>query len=442
MAFTKGPTVATGAKPKNKLRRQAAHLSIKRAKEAEKRDMKMRRKREEAKDVSLREQRLANNIPQTIDSKRTYDEGPIEEIDMLGYSVDVERLAKKRRLEEKEQELADGEDEDNEEGLLAQLKKRDADEGEDSDEQDSEQQEDEDSMLDFSGSDAEADSDGEGEEKPSRKRKAADAPKRASSPTISTVANLELSPEFLKQKFPQLYSAPEEPKILVTTSLNSTLHKEAGVLEELLPNATYIRRTAHAHAHKYSVTDIAQFAHNRGYTHVAILMQAMHAKKADGLDIIYVAGEKPGPHFHFTITNWIESKKLPGHGNPTGHIPELILNNFKTPLGLLSAQLFQTLYPQQPQFEGRTVVTLHNQRDYIFLRRHRYVFRMKRETEKPVISSDGKTPLMEDVKTGLQELGPRMTLKLRRIDRGVQFRSGQEWEWKGKAEKNRTRFAM
>jgi hypothetical protein len=37
---------------------------------------------------------------------------------------------------------------------------------------------------------------------------------------------------------------------------------------------------------------------------------------------------------------------------------------------------------------------------------------------------------------------PRMTLKLRRIDRGIQFKSGQEWQWKGRMEKKRTRFNM
>jgi len=33
------------------------------------------------------------------------------------------------------------------------------------------------------------------------------------------------------------------------------------------------------------------------------------------------------------------------------------------------------LLPKQPEFKGRQVVTLHNQRDFIFFRRHRYVFK-------------------------------------------------------------------
>lgn len=47
-----------------------------------------------------------------------------------------------------------------------------------------------------------------------------------------------------------------------------------------------------------------------------------------------------------------------------------------------------------------------NQRDYIFIRRHRYVFRDKRSSEKSVIGPDGKEVKgVEDIRAGLQELG-------------------------------------
>jgi ribosome production factor 1 len=47
--------------------------------------------------------------------------------------------------------------------------------------------------------------------------------------------------------------------------------------------------------------------------------QAEHEKKPDGLDIINLPD---GPHFHFSVSNWIEGKKLPRHANDTGHYPE------------------------------------------------------------------------------------------------------------------------
>jgi ribosome production factor 1 len=76
---------------------------------------------------------------------------------------------------------------------------------------------------------------------------------------------------------------------------------------------------------------------------------------------------------------------------------------------MLTAHLFKSLWPANPQIEGRTVITLHNQRDYIFFRQHRYVFREKRATEKSIVGTDGKPVKgVEDIKAGLQELGPRL----------------------------------
>jgi ribosome production factor 1 len=445
MASSKASTMPDGIKPKNKLRRQSAYLNIKRTKEAAKRDERFRRKREEAKNPALREARQARNVPQTIEGKRQWDtENLGDEEDALGWAIDVERLAKKRKLEQEAAER--GEDavngEDREEGLLEKLKKRDGQLGED--DEDEEMNDEADSMLDSlseiedeDDDDSASDASSTAPTKPFRTA----APERASSPAAaSTATNLDLSPDFLKQKFPAVFSPPEVPKILVTTSINSTLHKEAEILTSFFPNSTYIRRTAHAHAHKYSVREIAQFATNRDYTALVILMQAHHAKAPDGLDIVVLPA---GPHFHFSISNWVEGKKLPGHGVDQGFNPELILNNFRTPLGMLSAHLFKSLFPAQPELVGRTAVTLHNQRDYIFLRRHRYVFREKRTTEKSVTGADGKPVKgVEDIRVGMQEIGPRATLKLRRIDRGIQWKSGQEWQWKAGMEKQRTRFNM
>lgn len=71
------------------------------------------------------------------------------------------------------------------------------------------------------------------------------------------------------------------------------------------------------------------------------------------------------------------------------------------------------------------------------------MFREKREREKAVVGADGK-PMegAEDIKAGLQELGPRFTLKLRRVDKGIQRSSGQEWEWRTKTDKVRTKFQL
>jgi ribosome production factor 1 len=212
------------------------------------------------------------------------------------------------------------------------------------------------------------------------------------------------------------------------------------MLTELFPNSKYVRRSAHAHAYKYSVREISKYAAARDFTHVVILNQALHKKVPSGLDIVFLPH---GPMFHFSISNFVPGKKLPGHGNATTHFPELILNGFRTPLGVVAAHLFKSLFPPRPEIEGRQVVTLHNQRDYIFFRRHRYVFRDKRATEKVIQDVDGK-PMKgaEEIRAGLQELGPRFTMKLRRVDKGIQRASGQDWEWSAHAEKVRTRFNL
>ena len=58
-----------------------------------------------------------------------------------------------------------------------------------------------------------------------------------------------------------------------------------------------------------------------------------------------------------------------GHGRPTKHKPEIILNRFHTRLGTRVGRLLASLFPQAPQFRGRQVATFHNQRDFIFFRR-------------------------------------------------------------------------
>ncbi|KAL8856689.1 MAG: hypothetical protein Q9178_006756 [Gyalolechia marmorata] len=402
----------------NREKRQKLHILRKKTLDNTKRDERFRRRREEDRDPGLREERLRKNIPLSLERKRVWDDVDRDTGDGLGVSVDVERLKRQKMEEEARLHLEDGSDQ-GEQAIDSAVSENDHD-----------------SMIDSA---SDSDEPTTAPPPPSSRRKS--ATERATSPTYSTAStNLDLTPSALATRFPTLFSTepPPEPKTLITTSLNSTLHNEARLLTTLFPNSVYIPRSAHRHSHKYSVREIASFASNRSYTAVLILKEDQ--KKPTGLTFVHLP---KGPTFHFSISTWVEGRRLPGHGNPTEHMPELILNNFRTPLGLLTAHLFRTMFPPQPELQGRQVVTLHNQRDYIFLRRHRYVFREKRQTEKNVIGPDGKEVKgVQGLRAGLQELGPRFTMKLRRIDRGIQRGSGQEWEWKGKMEKQRTKFQL
>lgn len=409
---------------RNKQRRQISHVQQKKAKDSAKRDLRFRRRREEQKKPHLREERRAQNVPVTIERKRVWDDVDADE-ERLGLSVDLDALKRRK---------------------VSALENRPDKDVENASNDSKSDQSDIDSMLDDGGSE---DDEGMSEDATKQsedtklrvttnleKKRYDSNIKRTRSPSPTTL--LRSMASSLSEKYPSLFSPPAEPKVLITTSINSTLHNEARLLTQLFPNSHYIRRSAHYSAHKYSVREISRFAANRDFTTVIVLEE--NQKRPSGLTLVHLP---TGPTFHFSLNNWIAGSALPGHGNPTGHYPELILNNFRTPLGILTAHLFRTLFPTQPELIGRQVVTLHNQRDYIFFRRHRYNFRDKRETEKSIIGTDGR-PMkgVEEIRAGLQEIGPRFTLKLRRIDTGIQRASGQEWEWKGGMEKMRTRFQL
>jgi ribosome production factor 1 len=407
-------------KTANKLKRQSLHVKQKHAKDSIRRAERFGRKKEESKNPRLRDERLRRNVPLTLDRKRVWDEIDYDVEDGLGLSIDVDRI-KKQRLEEEQSLNEEGGQVEDGEGV-------------------GEEEDDRDSMLDDALEEEDGDTHAAANPLPT-KSQLRSATDRATSPTRSTTStNLNIAPEALAAKFPTLFSTdpPEEPKILITTSINSTLHAEAKLLTSLFPNSKFVRRSSHRYGHKFSVREIASFASNREYTALIVLEEDL--KRPSGLTVVHLP---KGPTFHFSVSNWVEGKKMPGHGNPTSHTPELILNNFRTPLGLLTAHLFRSLFPPQPELRGRQVITLHNQRDYIFVRRHRYIFRDKRETEKSVVGPDGKVVKgVEDIRAGLQELGPRFTLKLRRIDKGIQRASGQEWVWKARMEKVRTKFQL
>lgn len=414
MGLTKPP--AEALKTANKTKRQQLYIQHKKASGKERREARLRRRKKENLDPALKAARLAESKTLTLDQKRVWDEG---DDDSLGAQVDLEQLRRRQKeaAEAEEQRAA----------LDAEMKN-----AEDGDENDS--------MLD-----SDEEEEDEGRQAAIEKQREERA-RRDNSVAFSTVStNLDLTPTSLALKFPALFSdvPPPKPKVLVTTSLNSTIHSEAQLLCTLFPNSTYIPRSAHRYGHKYSLREICKYATNRDYT--AVLLVREDLKRPTGLSLVHLPA---GPTFHFSISNWIEGKKLPGHGNPTNHYPELMLNNFKTPLGMLTAKVFQTLFPAIPEFQGRQVITLHNQRDYIFVRRHRYVFREKRATEKSIVGADGvEVKGVEGIRAGLQELGPRFTMKLRRVDKGI-GRAGSEgvdatqWEWKAKMEKDRKRFNL
>jgi ribosome production factor 1 len=139
------------------------------------------------------------------------------------------------------------------------------------------------------------------------------------------------------------------------------------------------------------------------------------AKMCNGLTISHLQQEEghvsAGPTAFFKLSNVVTGKNLPKHGRATSHTPELNLHGFGTRLGHRIGRFLGSLFPHCPQHEGRQVVTFHNQRDYLFVRHHRYVFFEGKEED--------EESKLKKTRARLQELGPRFTLKLRWLQEGM-----------------------
>jgi ribosome production factor 1 len=235
-----------------------------------KRDQRFRRRREEDSTPGSREERLKRNTPLTIERKRVWDQVDNDSGDTLGLSVDVERL-KRQKLQEEQDEL--------EQRVVS------------SDSSDEER----DSMVDFASGD-------ETEEiaQPRKSSQRRTATERATSPTQSMAStNLDFTPKALAAKFPTLFSTDtaSTPKILITTGINGTVHKEAESLTNLFPHSVYIPRSSHRYSHRFSVREIASFASNRSYTAMLVLKEDL--KRPTGLTVVHLPA---GPTFHVSMT--------------------------------------------------------------------------------------------------------------------------------------------
>lgn len=158
------------------------------------------------------------------------------------------------------------------------------------------------------------------------------------------------------------FNLSKQAKVVLTTSMNAHTKtiKFCRQVKRTLPDAIYRTR-------KYcSIKGMCSAAAERGYTHLFIVQENM--RRPVGLYLIALPGG-PTAYFRLSSVRFIEHLKNPAPYSH--HKPEIILNNFRTRLGLSVSRLLATLFHFDPEFKGRRVVTFHNQRDYIFFRHHR-----------------------------------------------------------------------
>ncbi|ETW78862.1 hypothetical protein HETIRDRAFT_14859, partial [Heterobasidion irregulare TC 32-1] len=214
----------------------------------------------------------------------------------------------------------------------------------------------------------------------------------ASQPTAEHAADIASDP------FSSYFSSSSDPtvppKVLITTSPKATrvTYDFCEELVGIFPGAEFHKRPK---KRGFEMGKIAGWAAGRGYSNLIVVNE--DTKKPNAITMVHLPD---GPTAYFKLTTIQLTKQIFGHARHTAHHPELVLNNFATRLGHSVGRMFQTYFPPLPEFQGRQVVTLHNQRDFLFFRRHRYAFR---------------TP----EKVALQEIGPRFTLKLRSMKKGL-----------------------
>lgn len=211
-----------------------------------------------------------------------------------------------------------------------------------------------------------------------------------------------------------------EPKILITTHemrISFQTYKLCRELTRVLPNAHYFYRK------NTRLTKIIPEAIKRDYSAMIVINE--DRKIPNGM-LISLFPDGPTMNFKMSSVKLSDEIKGASVSGFTKHKPEIILNHFNTRLGLQIGRSFAAIFPPDPQYEGRHCITFHNQRDYIFFRHHRYIFRNAK-------------------KVGLQELGPKFTLKLRSLQKGTYDTKFGEYEWVQKRhemEQSRRKFSL
>lgn len=311
--------------------------------------------REDPEGEKAKQARLAQNVPRTLDNSRKFDSGSYLTADPMSASSLIvrERMMRgnkgKRGREVasvvvKDDEEGGGEDEAEDENgagpgpSSVRSRRRQAKvEGGEGDE-------DEDEDMEEGDGDAPEDEDDE-----------AEAPLDDDDDEATT----KPSP------FPTGPVSDKPPRILLTTSPHATqaTHAFMGELRSVLPGGEVYKRLK---GRGFEVGRIARWAAKREFKAMVIVNEDHKTPNA-----ITVINLPAGPTAYFKLTSVVLGQQIGGHARASPHSPELILNNFSTLLGMNIGRLFGSLFPPMPQFRGRQVVTLHNQRDFLFFRRHR-----------------------------------------------------------------------
>jgi len=242
---------------------------------------------------------------------------------------------------------------------------------------------------------------------------------RVKDETIITDADdEEIKGEHNIDEFASYFKNESAPKILMTTNRrpNGKLFSFLKEVKSAFPNVEYYERKNHL------VKTMIEEGKKRGFTDLMLFYEKM------GKPHTMILSHLPdGPTATFRISGVKLRDQIANHGAaPLDVNPELIMNNFDTMLGHRIGRMLATLFPQVPNLSARRAITLHNQRDFVFFRHHRYEF-----------GDDGNT-------VALKEVGPRFTMKLHTLQLGTLNKKQGEYEfiYKPRDGVNRKKFFL
>jgi rRNA maturation protein Rpf1 len=193
----------------------------------------------------------------------------------------------------------------------------------------------------------------------------------------------------------------QNPTILITTCKKPSYRTRVFAREAtwLFPNSMYRPRR------NYTLGEIIGYCTDEKFAFVVCIGERI--KQPHEMIVCHLP---EGPTATFRISSFVPASELEETAERTRHYPELNLKNFDTRLGRRVARILEALFPATRDYAGRAVATFHNQRDFIFVRVHRYVF-----------------DSLDEVR--VQELGPRLTLRLMSLQKGTFDSQFGEYEW-------------
>lgn len=106
----------------------------------------------------------------------------------------------------------------------------------------------------------------------------------------------------------------------------------------------------------------------------------------------------------YSIVSYTLSRRMNGAVD-SGHMPEISITNFDDSENdkRITKDIEDVFSTEEPDFEGRQVVSFTKKRGFIICRKHRYIIRLPEDTTRE-----------ETVR--LDEIGPRLSLKLQAVD--------------------------